>query len=501
MSFFPRQFSFTLKIQKQISTRWSSPRRQKMNEIISGVNDIVWSNLLVALCLGAGIYFSFATRFLQIRYIREMVQLLFAGKSSSKGVTSFQAFAIAISGRVGTGNIAGVAIAIAMGGPGAIFWMWVIAFLGSASAFIEATLGQLYKQVDNGQYRGGPAYYIEKGLGIKWYAMLFALVTVLSTAIFLPGVQSNSIALSVENAFNIPVAYTGLGIVLFLALIIFGGVKRIGKVAEVVVPFMAAAYILMAVIIMVLNFDQIPGVISLIFRSAFNLEPATAGVFGMAIAWGVKRGIYSNEAGQGTAPHAASAAEVSHPVKQGLVQGFSVYVDTLFVCTATAFMILFTGQYNIINPDGGFLVENIPGASIGAEYTQYAVSKHFPRLGSGFVAISLLFFAFTTIMAYYYIAETNLSYLNTKNKPWPVWALRIFILAATFYGSIKTAEAAWTLGDIGVGLMAWLNVIAILLLRKPALILWKDYQQQRKAGKDPVFRAEDHKDIKNTSEW
>ncbi len=472
-----------------------------MNEIISGVNDIVWSNLLVALCLGAGIYFSFATRFLQIRYIREMVQLLFAGKSSSKGVTSFQAFAIAISGRVGTGNIAGVAIAIAMGGPGAIFWMWVIAFLGSASAFIEATLGQLYKQVDNGQYRGGPAYYIEKGLGIKWYAMLFALVTVLSTAIFLPGVQSNSIALSVENAFNIPVAYTGLGIVLFLALIIFGGVKRIGKVAEVVVPFMAAAYILMAVIIMVLNFDQIPGVISLIFRSAFNLEPATAGVFGMAIAWGVKRGIYSNEAGQGTAPHAASAAEVSHPVKQGLVQGFSVYVDTLFVCTATAFMILFTGQYNIINPEGGFLVENIPGASIGAEYTQHAVSKHFPRLGSGFVAISLLFFAFTTIMAYYYIAETNLSYLNTKNKPWPVWALRIFILAATFYGSIKTAEAAWTLGDIGVGLMAWLNVIAILLLRKPALILWKDYQQQRKAGKDPVFRAEDHKDIKNTSEW
>lgn len=472
-----------------------------MNEIISGVNDIVWSNLLVALCLGAGIYFSFATRFLQIRYIREMVQLLFAGKSSSKGVTSFQAFAIAISGRVGTGNIAGVAIAIAMGGPGAIFWMWVIAFLGSASAFIEATLGQLYKQVDNGQYRGGPAYYIEKGLGIKWYAMLFALVTVLSTAIFLPGVQSNSIALSVENAFNIPVAYTGLGIVLFLALIIFGGVKRIGKVAEVVVPFMAAAYILMAVIIMVLNFDQIPGVISLIFRSAFNLEPATAGVFGMAIAWGVKRGIYSNEAGQGTAPHAASAAEVSHPVKQGLVQGFSVYVDTLFVCTATAFMILFTGQYNIINPEGGFLVENIPGASIGAEYTQHAVSKHFPRLGSGFVAISLLFFAFTTIMAYYYIAETNLSYLNTKNKPWPVWALRIFILAATFYGSIKTAEAAWTLGDIGVGLMAWLNVIAILLLRKPALILWRDYQQQRKAGKDPVFRAEDHKDIKNTSEW
>lgn len=472
-----------------------------MDEFISVINDIVWSNALVALCLGAGIYFSFATRFLQIRYIREMIRLLFSGKSSDKGVTSFQAFAIAISGRVGTGNIAGVAIAIAMGGPGAIFWMWAIAFLGSASAFIEATLGQLYKQVNNGQYRGGPAFYIEKGLGIKWYAMLFALVTVVSTAIFLPGVQSNSIALSVQNAFDIPVAYTGMAIVVFLALIIFGGVKRIGKVAEVVVPFMAAAYILMALVIIALNINQVPDVIMLIFRSAFNLEPATAGVFGMAIAWGVKRGIYSNEAGQGTAPHAAAAAEVSHPVKQGLVQAFSVYVDTLFVCTATAFMILFTGQYNIVNPEGGFLVENLPNVSIGAEYTQHAVSKHFPMLGSGFVAISLLFFAFTTIMAYYYIAETNLSYLNTKNRQWLVWLLRFFLLAATFYGSVKTAKAAWTLGDIGVGLMAWLNIIAILLLRKPALRLWDDYRRQRKAGKDPVYRADLDKDIDNASEW
>lgn len=472
-----------------------------MEEIISKVNAIVWSNALVILCLGAGIYFSFKTRFLQVSYLKEMIKLLFSGKPSKKGVTSFQAFAIAISGRVGTGNIAGVAIAIAMGGPGAIFWMWIIAFLGSASAFIEATLGQLYKQVNNGQYRGGPAFYIEKGLGIRWYAMLFAIVTIISTAVFLPGVQSNSIALSMNNAFDFPVEFTGIAIVLFLALIIFGGVKRIGKVAEVIVPFMAAAYILMSVVIIAMNIQQIPDVLALIFRSAFKLEPATAGVFGMAIAWGVKRGIYSNEAGQGTAPHAASAAEVSHPVKQGLVQAFSVYVDTLFVCTATAFMILFTGQYNIVNPEGGFLIENIPNVSIGAEYTQHAVSHHFPRLGSAFVAISLLFFAFTTIMAYYYIAETNLSYLNKRNRRWLVWLLRIFLLAATYYGSIKTAKAAWTLGDIGVGLMAWLNVIALLLLRKPAMNLWRDYQRQRKEGKDPVYKADDHKDIKNTSEW
>ena len=393
-----------------------------------------------------------------------------------------------------------MATAIAMGGPGAVFWMWLIAFLGSASAFIEATLGQIYKQVNNGQYRGGPAFYIEKGLGVKWYATIFAVATILSTALFLPGVQSNSIALSINNAFDVPVAYTGIGVAVLLGLIIFGGVKRIGKVAEIVVPFMAGAYILMAIVIMAMHIQEIPSVMMLIVKSAFKLEPAFAGVFGMAIAWGVKRGIYSNEAGQGTAPHAAAAAEVSHPVKQGLVQAFSVYVDTLFVCTATAFMILFTGKYNVINPDGGFIVENLPGAKIGAEYTQHAVNAHFPSLGSGFVAISLLFFAFTTIMAYYYIAETNLSYLDKKGRKWAVWTLRIFILVATFYGSIKTAEAAWTLGDIGVGVMAWLNVVAILLLRKPAMIAFKDYQQQRRAGKDPVFNAKEL-GIKNTTEW
>ncbi|MGV3507858.1 MAG: alanine/glycine:cation symporter family protein [Sphingobacteriaceae bacterium] len=471
-----------------------------MEKIITSINELVWSNALIVLCLGTGVYFSIVTRFLQVSYLKDMISLLFGTKGSAKGVSSFQAFSIAISGRVGTGNIAGVATAIAMGGPGAVFWMWAIAFLGSASAFIEATLGQIYKQVNNGQYRGGPAFYIEKGLGIKWYAMVFAVATVLSTAVFLPGVQSNSIALSMQNAFDLPVAVTGAGIVILLALIIFGGVRRIGKVAEIVVPFMAGAYILMAVVIMVLNIREIPAVISLIFRSAFNFEPAFAGVFGMAISWGIKRGIYSNEAGQGTAPHAAAAAEVDHPAKQGLVQAFSVYIDTLFICTATAFMILFTGQYNVLNPEGGFIVENLPGAKIGAEYTQYAISHHFPTLGSGFVAIALLFFAFTTIMAYYYIAETNLSYLDKTENKWAVNVLRLLLLAATFYGSIKTAESAWALGDMGVGIMAWLNIVAILFLQKPALKALKDYRQQRKEGKNPVFDAE-KLGIKNAEEW
>jgi len=471
-----------------------------MEKIATFINDIIWSNALIFLCIGTGIYFSIVTKFLQLRYIKEMVLLLFDGKSSKEGVSSFQAFSIAISGRVGTGNIVGVATAIAMGGPGAVFWMWAIAFLGAGSAFIEATLGQIYKVVKDGQFRGGPAYYIEKGLGVKWYAILFAVATILSTALFLPGVQSNSIASSMSNAFDIPVWATGAAITALLGLIIFGGVKRIGKVAEIVVPFMAGAYILMGVVIICLNITEVPAIFGLIFKSAFDLEPAFGGVFGMAIAWGIKRGIYSNEAGQGTAPHAAAAAEVTHPVKQGLVQAFSVYIDTIFVCTTTALMILFTGQYNVENPAGGFIVENIPGEGPSG-FTQFAVSTHFPSLGSGFVAVALLFFAFTTIMAYYYIAETNLSYLSKKStQKWMLWLLRISIMAATFYGTLKSAELAWTFGDIGVGLMAWINLIAILLLRKPALIAFKDYAAQRKQGIDPVFNAK-KLGIKNTEEW
>ena len=464
------------------------------------INSIIWSDALVFLCVATGVYFSVATRFLQLRYIKEMVRLLFDGKSSKEGVSSFQAFTIAISGRVGTGNIVGVATAIAMGGPGAVFWMWAIAFLGAGSAFIEATLGQIYKVVKDGQFRGGPAYYIEKGLGVKWYAMLFAIATILSTALFLPGVQSNSIALSMFTAFEVPVWMTGAIITVLLGLIIFGGVRRIGRVAEVVVPFMAGAYILMGVIIIGINITDVPAIFGLIFRSAFDLEPLFGGIFGMAISWGVKRGIYSNEAGQGTAPHAAAAAEVTHPVKQGLVQAFSVYIDTIFVCTTTALIILFTGQYNVQNPEGGFIVENIPNVGPGA-FTGMAISTHFPAIGNGFVAIALLFFAFTTIMAYYYIAETNLSYLSRKvTGKWTLAALRLAIMAATFYGTVKSAELAWTFGDIGVGLMAWINLIAILLLRKPALLAFKDYVAQRKQGLDPVFNAE-KLGIKNTEEW
>ncbi len=459
-----------------------------MEDFVNWLNGIIWSKGLIYLCLGTGLFYSLATRFLQLRHIKEMIRLMFESKSSEAGVSSFQALTIALAGRVGTGNIAGVATAIGFGGPGSVFWMWLIAFLGAGSAFVEAALGQVYKTKQDGQFRGGPAYYIEKGLKIKWYAVLFAIVTVLATGVLLPGVQANSIAAGIENAFGISPVITGVILIAFLAIIIFGGVKRIASVAEVVVPFMALGYILVALYIVLANISELPAVISLIFSSAFGADAAFGGILGSAVMWGVKRGIYSNEAGQGTAPHAASAAEVSHPAKQGLVQAFSVYVDTWFVCSATAFMILITGMYNV-KPEGAApIVNNLGNVEPGPVYTQQAIESVLPGFGAPFVAVALFFFAFTTIMAYYYMAETNLAYINRKVKRvWSEYALKGAILVVVFYGSVKTASLAWALGDIGVGSMAWLNLIAILLLTKPALRVLKDYESQKKEGENPVF--------------
>lgn len=461
-----------------------------MESVIYWINDIVWSKALVILCLGTGLFFSFRLKFPQVRLFKEMIRLLFGTKKSKEGISSFQAFTLAISGRIGTGNIAGVATAIAMGGPGAVFWMWIIAFLGSASAIIEATLAQTYKEVSKDEFRGGPAYYILKGLKTKPFAVLFALATIISCGFLLPSVQSNSIALAVEKAFNVDTVYTAVGVCLLLALIIIGGVKRISSVAEVVVPFMAISYIVMAMIIIGLNIDKVPEMFSLILSSAFGADATFGGIVGSAISWGVQRGIYSNEAGQGTAPHAAAAAEVSHPYKQGLVQGFSVYVDTLFVCTATALMILFTNQYNVLHPESGFVVENLPGVEAGAAFTQNAVSSHFPAFGNEFVAVALMFFAFTTVMAYYYIAESNIDFLFKGRKSrYAIWILRFLILISVYLGCINSAKVAWTLGDIGVGLMAWMNLVAILLLYKKAVAVADDYEKQKKQGKDPQFNS------------
>ncbi len=459
-----------------------------MNELVSTINGIIWSPALIVLCLGAGLYFSLRSRFLQLRHVREMTRLMFEGKSSEQGVSSFQALTMTLAGRVGTGNIAGVATAITFGGPGAVFWMWAVAFLGASSAFVESTLGQVYKEQIAKEYRGGPAFYIEKGLGMKWYALTFAFATILATGLLLPGVQANSIAEGLKTAVGIDPNVTAALLAIALGFIIFGGVKRIATFAELIVPFMALGYIIVACVIIFLNIEQLPGVLKLIFSSAFGLDAGFGAIIGMAIQWGVKRGVYSNEAGQGTGPHASSAAEVSHPAKQGLVQGFSVYVDTLFVCSATAFMLLITGQYNVEGPNGVAMYTGVQGVASGPGYVQTALENVMPGFGAIFVAVALLFFAFTTIVAYYYIAETNIAYIDRHARhPWMKFALKVAIIAATVYGTVKTADVAWALGDIGVGLMAWLNLIAILLMRNVAFKCLRDYEAQKAQGKDPQF--------------
>ena len=482
-----------------------------MEAFFSWLNGIIWSNALIGLCLGAGLWFSIRTRFMQVRGFAEMCRLTVTGQKSDAGVSSFQALAISMAGRMGIGNIAGVATAIAYGGPGAVFWMWVMGFLGASTSYIESTLAQIYKEKDaEGRYRGGPAYYIEKAMGLKWYAMAFALATIVATGLLLPGVQANAIADSASNvlcngggceAFGGAGGlklWIGVAVATVLALIIFGGIKRIATFAEIVVPFMALAFILMAVVVMVVNADKVPGMFADIFSSAFGAHAAFGAIIGQAVAWGVKRGVYANEAGQGTGPHAAAAAEVSHPAKQGYVQAFAIYFDTMLVCTSTAFLLLSTGMYNTFKvvKEGGTqtlvaIVVGVPGVqpSEGAQFTQAAVESVLPGWGAGFVALALFFFAFTTIMAYYYMAETNLTYVAGVRKPHrlAILLLRLGIIGMVVFGAYHNAAMAWTLGDIGVGLMAWLNIVAILILQKPALLALRDYERQKKLGLDPTF--------------
>ena len=482
-----------------------------MEKIVNSINAVIWSDALIFMCLAAGLWFSLRTRFMQLRGFTEMCRLTVTGQKSDAGVSSFQALAISMAGRMGIGNIAGVATAIAYGGPGAIFWMWIMGFLGAATSYVECTLAQIYKTKDaDGRYRGGPAYYIEKAMGLKWYASAFAIATIVAAGLLLPGVQANAIADSatavlckgadacaaVGGVSGMKLTI-GLIVAALVGVIIFGGIKRIASFAEIVVPFMALAFIGTAVVVMILNASKVPAMFSDIFSSAFGAHAIFGGVIGQAIAWGVKRGIYANEAGQGSGPHAAAAAEVSHPAKQGYVQAFAIYFDTMLVCTSTAFLLLSTGIYNVfqrVTENGSeklvTIYENLPGVAPdqGALMTQAAFDSVVPGMGAAFVAIALFFFAFTTIMAYYYMAETNLNYV-TGNDPGKLWLtlLRLGVLGIVVFGAYHDAKLAWTLGDIGVGLMAWINVIAILIIQKPAMLALSDYERQRKLGLDPVF--------------
>jgi AGCS family alanine or glycine:cation symporter len=459
-----------------------------MENTVNWLVDQVWSIGLVIFVLGAGLFFTIVTRFVQIRYFKQMIKLIFEGKSSESGISSFQAFCLALAGRVGIGNIAGVATAIAFGGPGAIFWMWVMAILGGASAFIESTLSQVYKSKIGNEYRGGTPFFIEKGLNMRWFAVVMAVVVTLSYGVLVPGIQANSIAIGFENVLGLNKSITGILMVVLLGVIIFGGVKRIASVADKVVPIMAVGYVVVTFIVLFANISEVPKMFSLILSSAFGMNEAFGGILGSAIAWGVRRAIFSSVAGVGEATYSSAAAEVTHPAKQGLVQAFSIYIDTIVVCTATAFMILVTGMYSVTPEGKEPIVDTMRGVEAGPIYTQEAVETVFPGYGALFVAIAIFFFAFTTLMAYYYIAETTIVYLDRKLKAqWLKTVLKLVFLAMVYVGSVKSASFMWALGDLGFGSMAWLNLVAILLLTKPTLKVLKDFDVQMKAGKDPVF--------------
>lgn len=456
------------------------------SRIVQIINDIVWSPALVGLLIAAGLFLTVGTRFVQVRHFPEMLRSLFARKAGKgSGISSFEAFCMALSGRIGTGNIVGVATAIAFGGPGAVFWMWLIAFFGAATAFSESTLAQLYNFSHKTVFRGGPFSYIEKGLKARWLGIAFAIVCIIGYGLSGPTVQANGLSSALNNSFGVPPLWGGLGLALVLALVIFGGVKSISRVAKVVTPFMALGYIVLSLIVIFTHLDAVPAVFGMIFKGAFGLDSAFGGILGSTIVMGVKRGIYSNEAGQGSGAIVSASADVSHPVKQGLAQSFSVYVDTLLVCTATALMILICGSYNVIDSaTGEILVASAPELGNNyAGFTQAAVDSLLPGLGGKFISIALLFFVFTTIMAYYFYCESAIIYLSSgregKGEKLGVFLMRLAIIGAVIFGALKEADVIWQVGDIGVGICAWINVIAVILLSPKVFSALRNYEKNK----------------------
>ncbi|MDF2677060.1 MAG: amino acid carrier protein [Bacillota bacterium] len=461
--------------------------------LLEKIAGLLWSVPMVVLCMTVGVIYSVALKFPQIVRIKDMAHYLIAGESSNSGISSFQSFAMALGGRLGIGAIAGVATAVCFGGPGAIFWMWVYAIFGAASAFAEAVLGQIWKESVGGEYRGGPAYYIEKGAKLKPVAITFAIFAVIAFGFTAPAIQAFNIAEAAKNAFGINTAITGAFVAILFGLVVFGGMKRIGRFAEIVVPVMAAGYFIVMIIILVINAKEIPSMFALIFNSAFSLDAVFGGIWGSAILWGVRRAVYSTEAGMGSGAHAAASAEVSHPVKQGLAQAFSVYVDTIFGCTATGLMIMVTGMYNVIDKSGNFLREGVPGVDPGTPYVQAAINTALPgNMGSAFIAIAIFFFAITTILSFGFYVMPNISYLlkDSKNLKQITLIIGVVQMFSVFIGSTRSSAFAWNLADIGVGLISWINLIGLLFLVKPVMSATKDFNQQRDAGLDPVFDPE-----------
>ena len=460
--------------------------------MLSALSDLLWSKVLIALLVGIGIWFTFATRFVQFRYFGKMFGILTANHHEADGrhLSSFQALILSVAGRVGGGNIAGVAVAITLGGPGAIFWMWVVGLMGMATSFIECTLAQVYKTAEpDGAYRGGPAHYIERGLGSKWkwLAVVYSILLLVTFGIGFIALQSYAVATSLQNAFSIPLYYSGIGLALVVGLIIFGGVKRIAQVAEVLVPIMAGGYLLIAIVVLGLNFTEIPATLKLIVESAFGIGPVVGGGIGAAILMGVKRGLFSNEAGLGSAPNVAAVAYVPHPANQGVVQSFSVFIDTIILCTCTALIILMGTAYD----------PSLTDSSQGVALTQASLATHIGEWGRVFVSIAMLLFGFSTVLYNYYLGENSVSYLTTgRSNEFVMNGFRVVVICLCCLGAIMDLGTVFGFADLTMGLLALVNLIALALLFKTGKRVLGDYDRQLKSGnKVPTFHAEEFTDL------
>ena len=457
---------------------------------IGGVNDVLWTYVLVAALLGCAVWFTLRTRGVQFRLLGEMMRVL--GESAGSGpkgerhVSSFQAFAVSLASRVGTGNLAGVATAIVVGGPGAVFWMWVIALVGAASAFVESTLAQLYKRRGRDSFIGGPAYYMERGLGRRWMGVLFAVLISVTFGFAFNSVQSNTICAAWEGAFGADHVWAGVVLTALTLLIIFGGIRRIARVSGVIVPIMALGYIVLALGVVLFNLGRLPEVLELIVADAFGWEQTLGGAVGAALMQGIKRGLFSNEAGMGSAPNVAATASVTHPVKQGLIQTLGVFTDTLLICTCTAFIILFSGA-------------PLDGSVNGVQLTQHALTLEVGKAGGIFVAVAIFLFAFSSIIGNYYYGEANIRFITPKKSV--LYIYRLLVGGMVMFGALASLELAWSLADITMAFMTICNLVAISLLSKQAFLLLHDYIAQKRSGiKSPVFDKNKLPELKDKAE-
>ena len=460
-----------------------------MTATIGFLNTIFWGYVLIYGLLAVGIYFTIRLRFQQILHFPEMFRVVFsAGDTDNEGITPFQALCTSLASRVGTGNIAGVAVALNLGGPGAIFWMWMVALVGMATAYAESTLAQLYKtHGPEGVYRGGPAFYIARGLGLPWLGAIFSVCLVLSFGLVFNAVQANSIADAMVGAFGLPKIATGLILAALTAVVIFGGIKKIATVAEYVVPFMAGVYLLAALFVLVTNLSEVPAMLGHIIGQAFGLEEAVGGVAGgvaAAMLNGVKRGLFSNEAGMGSAPNIAAAATPvpHHPSSQGFVQALGVFIDTIVVCTCTALMILLSGVY-------------VPGGDLtGTQLTQAAMAEHVGFVGPYFIAVAIFFFAFTSIIGNYSYSEMAMVYLGAGHHS-ALTGLRTVVLIMVVWGSLQAVATVFETADASMGLMATINLVAIVALSGTVAKLSRDYFAQRAKGIEPRFHGRDYPEL------